>query len=148
MEWMVCHSDHKYQSSGTASCNISICWVWVIMNQWLWALLSLSMLKGGRQKSKQCQSSQDSFAHLALDAALIGSIAKEQGLLQRMVVMTVGRTGCMARKREWELKWDVMGVCYLWYAEKKDDRSSLCDNLCCKIASETRILLLLVVCGD
>ena len=71
------------------------------------------MLKGGRQKSKQCQSSQDSFAHLALDAALIGSIAKEQGLLQRMVVMTVGRTGCMARKREWELKWDVMGVCYL-----------------------------------
>ena len=71
------------------------------------------MLKGGRQKSKQCQSSQDSFAHLAFDAALIGSIAKEQGLWLRMVVMTVGRTGCMARKREWELKWDVMGDCYL-----------------------------------
>ena len=34
--------------------------------------VSLSMLRRSREKSKQCQSSQDSFTHWALDAVLIG----------------------------------------------------------------------------
>ena len=37
----------------TGICNISIFWVGAKRNQWSWALLSLSMLQGYRQKSKQ-----------------------------------------------------------------------------------------------
>ena len=36
------------------------------------SVVSFSMLRGSREKSKQCQSSQDFFTHWALDAVLIG----------------------------------------------------------------------------
>lgn len=38
-------------------------------------------------------------------------------------------------------------VCYLPYAEKRIAYHSLYDNLCCKIASDDRIPVFLVVCG-
>ena len=39
-----------------------------------------------------------------------------------------------------------MKGCYLRYAEKRITCHVLCDNFCCKIASENGILILLVVC--
>ena len=60
-DWMVCHT-----------CNISIFWVWVIKNQWLWvspAITVHTLRKKG--ESKQCQSSQYSLTSWYLDAAWI-----------------------------------------------------------------------------
>ena len=38
-----------------------------IRGQWLWALLSLSILWGRKEILKQCESTQDSLAHWSLD---------------------------------------------------------------------------------
>ena len=59
-------------SSDTTSYNTSVFWDWVIRNQWLWALLFLSILWGKKERLKQCQSSQDSLAQWSLDTAYIG----------------------------------------------------------------------------
>ena len=50
------------------TCNIPIFCAWAKKNQWLWALLSLSMLFGDAGSSKQLQSLQDSLAHRTVDA--------------------------------------------------------------------------------
>ena len=39
-------------SSETTTCNTIILWAWVIRNQWLWALLSLSIHWEKRERSK------------------------------------------------------------------------------------------------
>ena len=48
-------------------------WVWVIKNQWLWALFSLS-IPWRRETLKQCQSSKDSLTPLSLDTVWIGKM--------------------------------------------------------------------------
>ena len=56
----------------------------------------------------------------------------------------------MTGKVKWNWGWDAMGRCCLWYAEKKIPKNSvirLCDNFCCKIATESTILVLLVTHG-
>ena len=52
-------------SEGTTS-NTPIFFAWVIRNQLLWMLFTLSVLWGGRKRFKQCQSSQGSLAYWAL----------------------------------------------------------------------------------
>ena len=58
-EWIVCDPDCKHVSSEATTYNASIFWVWVMRNQQLWALFSLSTLWGSRKKFKKCQSSQN-----------------------------------------------------------------------------------------
>ena len=48
-------------SSENTTCNTPILWAWTVRNQWLLALLLLSILWGRREKLKQCQTSQDSL---------------------------------------------------------------------------------------
>ena len=69
-------------------------------------------------------------------------------LLVRMVVMDVwvGKVECMIEEAEQEWGWDAMGGCYLQHAELRNTYHILRDDLCCKIASEDRILVLLVAC--
>ena len=56
----------------------------------------------------------------------------------------MGRIGCIAGRGDWNWGSDATGGCYLRYAEKRITYHTLCDNLCCKIASEDEILVLLV----
>ena len=103
-------------SSETTTCNIPIFWMLLIRNCWLWVLLSLPMLRGSKNRSKQCQSSQDSFTHWALVAALISWMAwVGGGIVGENVVMTVwvGRIGCVDRKGEMKWGWDAVGGCNL-----------------------------------
>ena len=58
--------------SEKTTCNTRIFWVWAIRNQWLRALLSLSLLWGRRERLKQYQSSKDFLAPWSLGAAWIG----------------------------------------------------------------------------
>ena len=60
--------------SEKTTCNTPVFWGWAIRNQWLRALLSLSLLWGRRERLKQYQSSQESLASSpwSLGAAWIG----------------------------------------------------------------------------
>ena len=62
----------KASSSEATTCITQIQWVWAIRNQWLWALLFPPMLCLGRERLKQCKSTQDSLAQWAFDGAWIG----------------------------------------------------------------------------
>ena len=53
-----------------------IFWASAIRNQWLWALLSHSILWGKRRRLKQCLSLQNSLAHWSLDAAWMAEVGK------------------------------------------------------------------------
>ena len=59
----------QVSSSGTTTYNTQIFWAWAIRNQWLWAVLSLSIVWERRERLKQCQSPQDSLAPCSLSAA-------------------------------------------------------------------------------
>ena len=82
----------QVSSSETATCNIPILIVWAKRNQWLWALLSLSMLWGSRKRLKQYHSSQDVFAHWAIKTALIGKMAEIGG----RIVGEYGSDACVS----------------------------------------------------
>lgn len=56
------------------TCNIPIFCAWAKKNQWLWALLSLSMLQGRKERLNQCQSWQDYLAYWALNEKFFKSI--------------------------------------------------------------------------
>ena len=51
-------------SSEAATSDMPIFWVWVMRNQWLWAHLSLSILRESRESSIKHQFSQNSLTHL------------------------------------------------------------------------------------
>ena len=58
-------------SSETTTCNTPILWDWAIRNKLLWALFTLSILWGRRERLKHGYSSQDSIATWPLDGAWI-----------------------------------------------------------------------------
>ena len=65
-------------------------WVWPMRNQWLWAHLSLSMLRESRGRSIKGQSSQSSLTHWVTDTALIGRMAEiGEGIVTIMVCCVV-----------------------------------------------------------
>ena len=63
-------------SSEVATSDMSMCWVWVIRNQWLWAHSSLSMLWTSRERSIKLQCSQNYLTHCVPDASLIGRMVE------------------------------------------------------------------------
>ena len=63
VDCIVCHSESKHLHQRLlTTCNTSIFWAWVIRNQWFWALLSLFIFCGRRERLKQYRSSQESLA--------------------------------------------------------------------------------------
>ena len=62
-------------SSEAATSDMPIFWVWAMRIQWLWAHLSPSMLREGRERSIKFQSRRNSLTHWVLDAVLIGRMA-------------------------------------------------------------------------
>ena len=59
----------------------------------------------------------------------------------------MGRIGVWLSKGSWEWVWDAIEGYYLRYAGKRITYLIFCHNLCCRIASENRILVYLVVYG-
>ena len=66
-----------------------------------------------------------------------------------MVVMTVlvGRIGCLDRKEELEWEPGAMEDATYCILKKKITCHILCDSLCCKIASENSIVVLIILCN-
>ena len=73
VDWLFCHSNLKHLPQRVhTNCNTPIFWDWVLRNQQLLALLSLSILRRSRKKLKQCQFLQGFLAHWFLDETWIG----------------------------------------------------------------------------
>lgn len=65
-----------------------------------------------------------------------------------VITVRVGKIGYTAdRGTLWVKERDAMGEYYSRYAELRITYHVLSDNLCCMIASQDRILVLLVMCG-